>query len=73
MDVGFCEITLSQVSSRRYLEGVRRMHRLLLQKGWRLGQDYLYLEDPEGTHTEGHWARRFPGAMRFLFAGRTQV
>jgi len=73
MDVGFYEITLSQVSNHSYLEGVRRMHRLLLRKGWRPGQDYLYLEDPEGAHTEGHWARRFPGAMRFLFAGRTQV
>ena len=71
MDVGFYEITLSQVSNHRYLEGVRRMHRLLLRKGWRPGQDYLYLEDPEGAHNEGHWARRFPEAARFLFAGRS--
>lgn len=58
------------MSSRRYLEGVRRMHRLLLQKGWRLGQDYFYLEDPEGVHNERHWARRFPEMVRFLFAIR---
>lgn len=69
MDVGFRELTLSHVSS-RYLEGVRRMHRLLLQKGWRLGQDYFYLEDPEGVHNERHWARRFPEMVRFLFAIR---
>lgn len=67
MDVGFREITFSQVSSRRYLERVRRMHRLLTQKGWQPGQDYLYVEDKEGVHNEGHWARRFPGMMRFLF------
>ena len=73
MDVGFREVTSSHVSSRRYLEGVRRMHRLLLQKGWRPGQDYLYLEDPQGVHNEGHWARRFPNMMRFLFGGRNPV
>lgn len=67
MDVGYREITLSHVSSRRYLEGVRRMDKLLLQKGWRPGQDYQYLEDKEGVHNEGHWARRFPEMMRFLF------
>lgn len=67
MDVGFRELTLSHVSSRRYLEGVRRMHRLLLRKGWQPGHDYLYVEDKEGVHNEGHWARRFPEMMRFLF------
>lgn len=67
MDVGFREITLSHVSSWRYLEGVRRMHRLLTQKGWQPGQDYLYLEDKDGVHNERHWARRFPHIMRFLY------
>ena len=67
MDVGFKEITLSHLSSRRYLQGVRRMHRILLKKGWQPGEDYLYVEDPEGVHNEAHWARRFPDMMRFLF------
>lgn len=67
MDVGYREITLSHVSSRRYLEGVRRMNRLLLAKGWTKGRDYLYVEDKEGVHNEAHWARRFPQMMRFLF------
>ncbi|WP_233498181.1 alpha/beta hydrolase [Meiothermus sp. QL-1] len=66
MDVGHLELSLSGVDSRRYLEDVRRMHRLLLQKGWRLGVDYHYLEDPAGAHHEAHWARRFPGMARFL-------
>jgi hypothetical protein len=43
------------------------MHRLLTQKGWQPGHDYLYIEDQEGVHNEGHWARRFPEMMRFLF------
>ncbi len=67
MDVGRCELTLSQINSQRYLEGVRRIHRLLLQKGWQPGLNYLYLEDAQGVHHEAHWARRFPGMMRFLF------
>lgn len=67
MDVGFEEITLSHVSSRRYLQGVRRMHKILLEKGWKEGQNYLYVEDPIGVHNEAHWARRFPDMMRFLF------
>lgn len=67
MDVGYREITLSHVSSRRYLEGVRRMNNLLLLKGWSKGEDYLYVEDKQGVHNEAHWARRFPEMMRFLF------
>lgn len=66
MDVGHHEITLSHVSSRRYLEGTRRMHKLLGQK-WGDSQNYWYLEDKEGVHNEAHWARRFPDMVRFLF------
>jgi predicted alpha/beta superfamily hydrolase len=66
MDVGFREVTLSEVSSRRYLGHVRKMNRLLRAKGWTPRQDYLYVEDPKGVHNEADWARRLPEAMRFL-------
>ncbi|MCS7059280.1 MAG: alpha/beta hydrolase-fold protein [Meiothermus sp.] len=66
MDVGHLEQTPFGGDARRYLEDVRRMHRLLLRKGWRPGVDYLYLEDEGGAHHEAHWARRFPGMVRFL-------
>ncbi|WP_233493023.1 MULTISPECIES: alpha/beta hydrolase [unclassified Meiothermus] len=66
MDVGFKEVTRSEVSSRRYLAEVRRMHRLLQHKGLRPGPDYLYVEDRQGQHNESDWARRLPGALRFL-------
>jgi len=65
MDVGYKESTLSHVSSRRYLADVRRMHRILLRKGYEEG-NYLYLEDKQGMHNEADWARRLPGALRFL-------
>lgn len=73
MDVGFKEVTLSEVSSRRYLADVRRMHRLLQHKGLRPGPDYLYVEDRQGKHNESDWARRLPDALRFLLgrAGRS--
>jgi len=66
MDVGFKEVTLSEVSSRRYLADVRRMHRLLQHKGLRPGPDYRYVEDRQGKHNESDWARRLPDALRFL-------
>ncbi|MER3481541.1 MAG: esterase [Meiothermus sp.] len=71
MDVGFKEVTLSEVSSRRYLADVRRMHRLLQRKGLRPGPDYRYVEDPQGKHNESDWARRLPEALRFLLGAPT--
>lgn len=68
MDVGHRESTLSDVSSRRYLADVRRMHRILLRKGYEEG-NYLYVEDRQGVHNEADWARRLPVALRFLLVG----
>lgn len=45
---------------------VRRMHRLLLEKGYRDGVDLLVVEEPGGIHHESAWARRLPDALRFL-------
>ena len=36
----------------------RRMHDLLLDRGWTLGSSLHYLEDAEGDHDEASWARR---------------
>ncbi len=36
----------------------RRMHDLLLDRGWTLGTSLHYLEDAEGDHDEATWARR---------------
>jgi predicted alpha/beta superfamily hydrolase len=49
---------------RGLLDDTRRMHRLLLDKGY--GDDVMYVEDADGTHHESAWARRLPAALRFL-------
>ena len=78
MDVGAAEgIGLAGGSSqhafaRRYLKQVRKMHYLLLEKGYREGHDLRYVEEEEGIHHESAWARRLPDALRFLLSGTEQ-
>lgn len=43
-----------------------RMYALLLSKGYRPGESILYVKEEGGEHTEAAWARRLPGALRFL-------
>lgn len=47
---------------------VRRMRSLLLEKGYRAGEDLVVVEEPGGVHHESAWARRLPDALRFLLA-----
>jgi predicted alpha/beta superfamily hydrolase len=46
----------------------RRLARLLERKGYRHGEDLMYLEEAGAAHDEGAWARRLPTALRFLLA-----
>ena len=39
---------------------------LAVEKGYRAGQDLLYVRGKGERHTESAWARRLPGALRFL-------
>ena len=55
--------------SRRYYAGVRRMKRLLLNKGYRPIRDILYVEEQWARHSEEAWARRLPRALRFFLGG----
>jgi predicted alpha/beta superfamily hydrolase len=48
--------------------GAKRMYDLLVQHGYRPNQDILYVEEVDGEHTETAWARRLPGALRFLLS-----
>jgi predicted alpha/beta superfamily hydrolase len=52
----------------RYLAQAHRMRDLLDRKGYRLGQELQYQEEEEAIHNEAAWARRLPGALRFLLA-----
>jgi predicted alpha/beta superfamily hydrolase len=49
-----------------YVSGVQALRDLLLENGYQEGQSFLYVEEPDEKHQEDAWARRFPGALRFL-------
>ena len=74
LDVGTREhsqkgIWLANVAySRRYYASVRRMHRILVKKGYRPKSNILYVEENFARHEEDAWARRLPGLIRFFLA-----
>lgn len=74
MDVGTRELGGSRHEqaardrSRRYYISVRRMKRLLVQKGYRPQHDLLVVEEKWASHSEEAWAGRLPAALRFLLA-----
>ena len=45
-----------------------RMAKLLTEKGYRAGEDLMYVNEDGGEHNEAAWARRLPDALRFLLA-----
>jgi len=49
-----------------YLMAVRQLSGRLIHKGYVPGQTLMYVEDQGGQHNEDAWARRLPGALRFL-------
>lgn len=68
LDVGTRELGAESFTlrSRRYYANVRRMKRLLVNKGYRPVHDMLHIEEKWANHNEAAWARRFPKAMRFF-------
>jgi len=60
------------VSGKIYLDNgthegsARPVYDVLLDKGYRPGADILYVAEEGGRHQESAWARRLPGALRFL-------
>lgn len=58
----------ARAGARRVLGRFRAARDLLVSKGWREGEDLLYVEERRGRHDEEAWARRFPEAARFLLA-----
>lgn len=49
-----------------YVKGVRQLHENLLQKGYRTGENLMYVEEKDAEHNESAWARRLPDALRFI-------
>jgi predicted alpha/beta superfamily hydrolase len=48
----------------------RRMHGLLLSKGYRPGKTLMYVEDDGAGHSEEAWARRIRTALYYLIPSR---
>lgn len=51
---------------KRLRSGIDEMVTVLKNKGYKEGEDYLLVFDEEAEHTEAEWAKRIPGALRFL-------
>jgi predicted alpha/beta superfamily hydrolase len=68
MDIGTAEYSPASQKRWKYdaLADYRGMADLLERKGYRPHESLLYLEDEGGKHNEADWARRLPGALRFL-------
>lgn len=67
MDVGTAEESPAHAAGpNEYLELAHAMRDLLIQKGYRLGRELVYVEDEGAVHHESAWARRLPDALRFL-------
>lgn len=48
------------------LDDARRMRDLLIEKGYALGSELRWVEDPKGRHNEVDWGRRLGNALPFL-------
>ncbi|MGI8889926.1 MAG: alpha/beta hydrolase [Chthoniobacterales bacterium] len=48
-------------------ERARGLRDALVDQGWRLDGDLQYTEVAGGDHSEGAWAARFDGVLRFLY------
>jgi predicted alpha/beta superfamily hydrolase len=51
------------------VEDARRMHALLLAKGYRRSESLLYVEDEGAGHNEAAWSQRLRTALYFLIPG----
>lgn len=52
------------------LDDARLMRDALIAKGYTLGRELRWIEDPDGRHTEVDWGRRFGDALPFLLHQR---
>jgi predicted alpha/beta superfamily hydrolase len=50
----------------------RRLCSALVDKGWVVGEDLMYVEATDGEHNERSWAKRVGPVLIFLFPRRTE-
>ena len=56
----------------RHLRDTDLLYTILLERGWRGGDDLFYLREQDALHNEAAWARRLPSALEFLFPPRAR-
>jgi predicted alpha/beta superfamily hydrolase len=64
--VGRIYLDSGELEGDEELFDARRMHDLLLDRGWVQGVNFRYVEDPAGEHNEASWGRRMRAEWRRL-------
>lgn len=65
-------LDMGSLESANGVAQARRLRDLLVDKGYRAGEDLQFVVDRKGRHTEAAWGRRFRKALPFLLSGRRQ-
>lgn len=68
VDVGDDEFPGNPEGTARFHDGAHDLVGTLTDLGYERGADLRFVVEAGGTHHEDAWARRLPGAMRFLLA-----
>jgi predicted alpha/beta superfamily hydrolase len=59
-------VDIGALEGDRAVSGARRLRDALVRKGWKLGSDLHYFEQPDGEHDEISWGSRVEGMLTFL-------
>lgn len=60
-------LDIGELEGSRTLTNTRDLRDLLVERGWREGEDLVYVEVPGSRHDEDAWAARFGAVLGFLF------
>jgi len=66
LDIGTCEGT----NPEHCIEDARMLRDALVAKGWKLDEDFRFVEDEGAGHNEKAWGFRMGDALKFLFPGQ---
>jgi predicted alpha/beta superfamily hydrolase len=59
-------LDVGDLEGERHVDKALRLRDMLIEKGYRLGEDLMWVEEELGAHHESAWARRFRDALPFL-------
>ncbi len=66
LDIGTCEGS----NPEHCVEDARMLRDALIEKGWKLSEDFQFVEDEGAGHNEKAWGSRMSEALKFLFPPR---